>query len=41
MDVDENVSFREALHESEERHRVTLHMAMDGFLRADRQGRIP
>ncbi|HVN23487.1 MAG TPA: PAS domain S-box protein, partial [Syntrophorhabdales bacterium] len=28
------------LQESEERHRVTLQKAMDGFLRADRQGRI-
>jgi PAS domain S-box-containing protein len=28
------------LHESEERHRVTLQTAMDGFLRADTQGRI-
>ncbi len=40
MKVDENVFFREALRESEERHRVTLQMAMDGFLRADMQGRI-
>jgi PAS domain S-box-containing protein len=28
------------LHESEERHRVTLQAAMDGFFRADMQGRI-
>ena len=28
------------LHESEERHRVTLQTAMDGFFRADMQGRI-
>ena len=40
MKVDENVFFREALRESEERHRATLQMAMDGFLRADMQGRI-
>ncbi len=40
MTVDENVFFREALHESEERHRVTLQTAMDGFFRADMQGRI-
>ncbi len=40
MNVDENGFFREALRESEERHRVTLQMAMDGFLRADMQGRI-
>jgi PAS domain S-box-containing protein len=37
---DKNVFFREALRESEERHRVTLQMAMDGFLRTDMQGRI-
>ena len=40
MNVDENVFFREALRESEERHRVTLQTAMDGFFRADMQGRI-
>ena len=28
------------LHESEERHRVILQTAMDGFFRADMQGRI-
>src|SRR5512137_3015469 len=40
MSVDDDVLLREALRESEERHRVTLQMAMDGFLRADMQGRI-
>src|SRR5512136_1005960 len=40
MSVDEKVFFREALRESEERHRVTLQTAMDGFFRADMQGRI-
>ena len=40
MKVDENVFFREALRESEERHRVTLQTAMDGFFRTDMQGRI-
>jgi PAS domain-containing protein len=40
MKVDENVFFREALRESEERHRITLKTAMDGFFRADMQGRI-
>src|SRR5512136_323741 len=40
MSVDEKVFFREALRESEERHRVTLQTAMDGFFRTDMQGRI-
>ena len=40
MKVDEKVFFREALNESEERHRVTLQTAMDGFFRTDMQGRI-
>ncbi len=40
MNVGEKVFFREALRESEERHRLTLQTAMDGFLRADMQGRI-
>src|SRR5512136_1324912 len=40
MSVDEKVFFREALRESEERHRITLKTAMDGFFRADMQGRI-
>ena len=40
MRLDENLFFREALRESEERHRVTLQMAMDGFLRADMLGLI-
>src|SRR5512139_3345994 len=40
MNMDENVFFREALRESEERHRVTLKTAMDGFFRTDMQGRI-
>ena len=41
MNVDENVIFCEALRESKERYRVTLQMAMNCFLRADMQGRIP
>src|SRR5512139_1477449 len=40
MNVDENVFFREALRESQERQRVTLQTAMDGFFRTDMQGRI-
>ena len=40
MSVDENVFFREALRESEERHRVILKTTMDGFFRTDMQGRI-
>ncbi len=40
MSVDENGFFREALRESEERHRVTLQTVMDGFFRTDLQGRI-
>src|SRR5512139_3971964 len=40
MNMDENVFFREALRESEERHRVMLKTAMDGFFRTDMQGRI-
>ena len=38
--MDENVFFREDLRESEERHRVTLQTAMDGFFRSDMQGQI-
>jgi hypothetical protein len=30
------ISVREALRESEERHRITLQMAMDGFFRANK-----
>ena len=40
MKVDENGFFREALRESEERHRATLETTMDGFFRTDMQGRI-
>ena len=40
MTVDESVSFREDVRESEERHRVMLKTTMDGFFRADMQGRI-
>jgi len=40
MTVDENASFREDGCESEQRHRAILQMAMDGFFRADMQGRI-
>jgi PAS domain S-box-containing protein len=36
----ENARVYEALRESEERHRVTLRTAMDGFFRTDMQGRI-
>ena len=40
MTVDESVFFREEVRESEERHRVILKTTMDGFFRADMQGRI-